>query len=226
MSHEPLAGHPGGGAHAAADAEAAGPRVRRELRDALVCGLAVTVLGVALGLLWLWLAPRVPLFTDGKAVYLKDPEGEEAIGADGTFILLALAAGVLSAVAVFLARVKGGVGLVVGLALGALLGSVVAWRIGVWLGPETDVVAAAKAAGANGTFDGPLKLDAKGGLLAWPFAAVLIHLMLTSIFTPRDPEPPFEQDPGFAEDPGFANGPGFADGPGKGAAPEARRDTW
>ncbi|CDR11439.1 predicted protein [Streptomyces iranensis] len=39
------------------------------------------------------------------------------------------------------------------------------------------------------TFDGPLKLGAKGALLAWSMAAMVIHLALTGLFGPRDPEP-------------------------------------
>lgn len=166
-----------------------GPLLRRELRDAALWGLAVAVAGVVLGLLWLWLAPRVPLVNDGRAVYLKDPEGEEAMGADGTFVLLGLAFGVVSGLVVFLFRRSGGVGLVVGLAVGGLLGSVLAWRLGVWLGPDTDLVAAAKAAGKGATFDGPLKLQAKGALLAWPLLAVGMHLLLTALFGKHDPDP-------------------------------------
>ncbi|MET9360939.1 hypothetical protein ABZX93_08510 [Streptomyces sp. NPDC006632] len=171
------------------------PTMKKDVRDAVIVAVAVTVAGVALGLLWLWLAPRVPLIADDKAVFLKDTEGEEAIGGDGTFILLALGLGALSAVAVFLFRRKGGIPLVVGLAVGSLLGSVLAWRLGIWLGPNQDVVAAAKAAGKGVTFDAPLKLDAKGALLAWPIAAMGVHLGLTALFGPRDPEPAWQVPP-------------------------------
>lgn len=174
--------------------------MKKDLRDAVLVALAVTLAGVALGLLWLWLAPKVPLIADDKAVFLKDTEGEEAIGGDGTFILLALGLGALSAAAVFLLRKNGGIALVVGLAVGALLGSVLAWRLGIWLGPNQDVVAAAKAAGKGVTFDAPLKLDAKGALLAWPIAAMAVHLGLTALFGPRDPDPEWPVSP--LEDPG------------------------
>lgn len=195
----PAAGGQAGGAHPSPwpaapggghSAEKPGPRVGREVTEALFCTLAVTVLGVVLGLLWVWLAPRIPLFSDGKAVFLRDPEGEEAIGADGTFVLLALAAGAVTGVAVFLARRRGGVGVVVGLALGGLLASVVAWRTGIMLGPDTDVVATAKAVGEGNTFDGPLELRAKGALLAWPMVASIVHLLLTGMLVPDDDEAP------------------------------------
>ncbi|WP_326690986.1 MULTISPECIES: hypothetical protein [unclassified Streptomyces] len=194
-SAPPPISYPGGAdqGHGSGFGHGDGLLVRRELRDGVVCAVAVAVVGVLLGLLWLWLAPRVPLFTDGKAVYLKDPEGEESVGADGTFTLLGLAFGLVAGIVVFLCRKKGGVGLVVGLTVGGLLGSLLAWRVGVWLGPETDLVAAAKAAGKNATFDAPLKLQAKGALLAWPLAAIVVHLVLTGFFGPRDPDPEPEQ---------------------------------
>ena len=94
--------------------------LKRDARDAILVVVALTVLGIALGLLWLWLAPRVPLISSDKAVFLKDTEGEEAVGADGTFALLALGFGAVSAAAVFFFRRRGGIALVVALALGGL----------------------------------------------------------------------------------------------------------
>ncbi|MGW3951572.1 AAA family ATPase [Streptomyces sp. NPDC004752] len=170
-----------------------GPGMKSEVREAAVVAVAMVLCGVLLGLLWWWLAPHVPLVGDrvGKSwvVYLKDSEGEQAIGVDGTFTLLALAFGVVSAVVVFLVRRRGGVPLVVGLAVGGLLGSLLAWRLGVWLGPTQDVIAHAKAAGKGVTFSAPLKLGARGALLAWSVAALVVHLGLTALFGPRDPDP-------------------------------------
>ncbi|MEV6668591.1 hypothetical protein [Streptomyces sp. NPDC051162] len=165
------------------------PGLRAELREAAVVAAVVAVAGVLLGLLWVWLAPRVPLISDGKAVYLKNSEGEQAIGADGTFALLALGFGVLSSAVVFWFRRRGGIPLVAGLAAGSLLASLIGWRLGVWLGPSSDVVATAKSVGKGVVFDAPLKLGAKGVLLAWPLAAMVVHLGLTAAFGPRDPEP-------------------------------------
>ena len=177
--------------------------MKTELRDAAVTAVAVTLGGVLLGVLWWWLAPHVPLVGDvvqgSWVVYLADSEGEQAIGVDGTFTLLALAFGVVSALAVFLLRRRGGVPLVVGLGLGGLLGSLIAWKVGVWLGPGSDVIAHAKAAGKGVDFSAPLKLGAKGALLAWSFAALVVHVGLTALFGPRDPEPYLE--PGVPNDP-------------------------
>ncbi|MEU4498171.1 DUF2567 domain-containing protein [Streptomyces sp. NBC_00210] len=181
-------------------AEGGGADLKTDLRDAAVVLVAVAIAGVALGLLWLWLAPRVPLISNGKAVFLKDTEGEEAVGADGTFALLALAFGAVSAAAVFWIRRRGGIALVVALALGGLLGSLLAWGIGEWFGPTDDVVAHARAVGEGVTFDAPLELKATGAVLAWPVAAMVVHLALTALFGPRDPEP--EWPTGYGPGPG------------------------
>ncbi|MEU4843575.1 ABC transporter permease [Streptomyces gilvosporeus] len=172
-----------------ATAEDGGPGLARELREAALIALVVALCGLLLGALWNWLAPHTPLISDTKAVYLKNTEGEEAIAADGTFILLSLALGVLTAAAVFLLRRRGGVPLVVALALGGLLGALLGWRMGMWLGPTVDVAAHAKQVGPGVTFDGPLLLGMKGALLAWPVAATLTHLVLTALFGPADPQP-------------------------------------
>ncbi|MCL7366896.1 MULTISPECIES: hypothetical protein [Streptomyces] len=191
-----------------------GPGMLKEVRQAVVTAVVVALFGALLGVLWWKLAPSVPLVGDAAGgswvVYLKDSEGEQAIGVDGTFTLLALAFGAVSAVAVFLLRRSGGVPLVVALGAGGLLGSLVAWRLGVWLGPTQDVIAHAKEVGKGVTFSAPLKLGAKGALLAWSFAALVVHLGLTGLFGPRDPEP----DPWPAPAAGqYPQGPGaYGDG--------------
>ncbi|WP_431948801.1 ABC transporter permease [Actinacidiphila sp. bgisy167] len=167
----------------------------RELKSGALTAVLVAVTGVLLGLLWLWLAPRIPLVSDGKAVYLKDTEGEQAIGADGTFVLLGLCIGVLTGALVYWRNRRGGVGVVLGMAVGGVLGSLLAWRLGSWLGPTSDLIAHARAVGAKKVFDGPLELQAKGALLAWPIGAVLTHLALTTAFTSRDEQPPAAQPP-------------------------------
>ncbi|MEV4868711.1 ABC transporter permease [Streptomyces syringium] len=172
-----------------AEEAADGPGLHVELRQAAAVAAVVSLAGVLLGLLWLWLAPRVPLISDGKAVYLKATEGEQAIGADGTFVLLAVGFGAVSAALVFWFFRRGGIPLVIGLALGSLLASVIGWRLGVWLGPSSDVAASARAAGRGVVFDAPLRLAAKGALLFWPLSAMAVHLGLTAAFGPRDPEP-------------------------------------
>lgn len=167
--------------------------VLREVRTGAVVAVAVGVFGVLFGLLWLWLSPRVPIVSDGQAIYLKDGEGEQAIGIDGWFTLLGAAFGLVSGVVVFCFRRRGGIAVVIGLAVGGLLASLLAWRVGVWLGPSGDLRARAEEAGVGKAFDKPLELQAKAALLIWPMLAMLAHLVVTAAFGPRDPEPPADR---------------------------------
>ncbi|MBQ0830473.1 AAA family ATPase [Streptomyces tagetis] len=189
----PPAGDPVPGTAYDPDGEQDGPGMLTEVRQAVVAGVAVVLSGALLGVLWWRLAPTLPLVGDESGgnwvVYVKDSEGEQAIGVDATFILLALAFGALCGAVVFLLRRRGGVPLVVSLGVGGLLASLLAWRVGVWLGPTQDLIAHARQAGKGVTFAAPLKLRAKGALLVWPVAALLVHLGLTGLFGPRDPDP-------------------------------------
>ncbi|MGR4883562.1 hypothetical protein ACIPUC_29690 [Streptomyces sp. LARHCF249] len=160
-----------------------------EVRDGAAVALAVGVAGVLLGLLWVWLAPRVQYVSNGESVFLRNSESEARIGSDGTFFLLSAGLGVVSAVGTFLWRRGGGVPLVIGLAVGSLFAALVGWRFGLWLGSSSDLAAAAAKAGKGVPFDAPLQLLAHGALLVWPMAAVLVHLALTALWSPRDPDP-------------------------------------
>ncbi|WP_407564334.1 hypothetical protein [Streptomyces sp. 184] len=173
-----------GGRRAKDDTDFAG-----ELWQAFLLLVGVAALGLLLGFLWERLAPRVPLVVRGGEAWLKESESEDAISIDGTFALLGLAFGAVTALAVFLWRRRGGWPLVLGLALGALLGAVLAWQFGIWLGPPENVSQRAREIGDGGGLDAPLELKAKGALLAWPGAAMAVHLVLTGLFGPRDPEP-------------------------------------
>lgn len=210
---------------------------RSDLRTAILVMFAVAVSGLLLGLLWWWISPKVPLISDGTAVFLKDSEGEQPIGSDGWFALLGCGLGALSAGVVFWRVRRGGVAVVIGLAVGSLLASLIGWRLGMRLGPSDDVVARAKQVGAAHVFDGPLKLQAKAALLAFPFGAMLTHLVLTAGFGPRDPQAGTGGDGGWGAHHGptvTPDGPGAAaspvqPGPGGPAAatdPQATADPW
>ncbi|MYS11763.1 DUF2567 domain-containing protein, partial [Streptomyces sp. SID6041] len=180
------------------------PITAAEVLQGVLVTLVSAIAGAVLGVLWLNLAPRILLISDGKGVYLRNSEGESAIGADGTFVLLALAFGAVAALVVFLLRRRGGVPLVLGLALGGVLGSLLAWGLGAYFGPTSDVVAHAKAVGPNVTFEAPLELNlGAAAMLAWPLAAMIVHLGLTAAFGPRDAEPEaWDQPKTYTQGPG------------------------
>lgn len=185
----PFPPYPGGQAGSGGTGDGRGAVGAEILRGALVA-VAVAACGVILGLLWLWLAPRVPLVSDGRDVYLKDTEGEQAIGGDGTFAIIAAVLGVVTAAVVFWRYRRGGVAIVIGLAVGGFLAALLGWWIGAELGPTANIRGHALAVGPNKVFDGPLKIRARSVLVVWPAAAMLAHLCLTAALGPRDPLPP------------------------------------
>jgi hypothetical protein len=159
--------------------------------------LGCALLGLAVGAVWCAIAPHVVLYADSSAVYLKYPEGEQSAAADGWFAVLGAIAGLLTgALAYALTRRRsGGAAVPVSLVLGGLVGGVVAWQLGVALGPAQNIVAHAKSVPAGQVFDAPLALRAKAALLAWPFLACLVLLLATLAFTPREPQPEPEETP-------------------------------
>ena len=167
----------------------------RTLRTELLIGTALlagsALLGLLMGLVWHWVAPRVPLYADSSDIYLLDPEGEQSIAADMYFGIIGAVCGLVTGgLAYWRSRAReGGVGVAVGLALGGLLGGYVAWKLGVALGPSGNIVATAKSVPLGRTFYGPLALTAKSVLLFWPAAALLALVALTALFTPK-PAPP------------------------------------
>ncbi|MFI5527978.1 hypothetical protein ACIA8O_05410 [Kitasatospora sp. NPDC051853] len=172
-----------------------------ELRIGAVITAAGAVLGAVMGVLWLQLAPRVMLIAGSDAIRYVDPEGEQRAGADGTFALLGLGAGVLCALVAFVLtrRRGGGIAVATGLAVGGLAGSVIAWQLGTRLGPSTDVVASAKKAGQGVQFSAALELGAHGALLVWPMAAMILLLALSAAFGKREPDPsPYWAGPDWA----------------------------
>ncbi|MER5867304.1 hypothetical protein [Kitasatospora sp. NPDC002040] len=163
-----------------------------ELRIGALLTLAGVAVGAVVGALWLWLAPRVMLVAGSDAIRYVDPEGEQRAGADGTFALLGLGAGALCALAAFLLtrRRGGGIAVAGGLALGGLAGSLLAWKLGTWLGPGADVIGNAKKAGQGVEFSAAIELGAHGALLVWPMTAMVLLLALSAAFGKREQDPP------------------------------------
>lgn len=160
------------------------PPSRVELRTvaALLAGLAAV--GALLGVLWEQLAPRLAYLVDqpGRALPVV-PEAEEYVAADGRFVLLTLAAGVVAGLACwFVKRARGPV-VLVGLAAAGLLGAVVTWRVGLALGTG---YAQADLQEVGRTIFQPLTLKARAGLVVEPVAAVLVYLLAAGFSARND----------------------------------------
>ncbi|MGF1426246.1 hypothetical protein [Kitasatospora sp. LaBMicrA B282] len=172
------------------------PTPWRRLSPELLVGApilgACLVLGVLMGAMWFWLAPEVPLVVHGQSVLYVDPEGEQAAGADSVFVLLGLGFGLVAAAGAFWRTRQRGGGIVVAgvLTAGGLAASWIAWQLGVLFGPTGNIVAHAKQVGDGHTFNEALALGAKGALLAWPMASLVLLLALTATFGKREQDPP------------------------------------
>ena len=160
---------------------------RRELRTAaLVVGWSALA-GLPVGLVWWLVAPLPRIAKRADGLYRAGGEGNEAaIAADGWFAVLAVLAGVVIALVVYLLTRPGRVLPLVGLAVGGLLGAVVAWRFGALLG-RAPIEATARGLEVGARFDGPLDVSALGVLLAWPLAAVITYFAVSAGSETGDP---------------------------------------
>lgn len=131
-----------------ADASPQLPRPRVVVRADLMPGLrvlgAVAVLGLPLGWLWSRLAPaeiaavvagpRAGQLGAGQLGVLPLPgQSEHRFDAMATFVLLGLAMGVLTGVALWLLRGRRGPVVLVAAVLGSLIAAWLAMRVGLWL---------------------------------------------------------------------------------------------
>jgi hypothetical protein len=160
------------------------PTPASDLRDILrVTGqlsLIALALGLAVGLAWLWLVPEVRLRVSGDGAFLDEVEGGRVFARDGWFAVLAGVAGVCTALAGWFRHRGEPVPLILGLAIAGLLGTVLAWRLGVALGP--DPVADQRASLPEGQpLQAPLRIDAPGVLFTWSIASIATVFVITLV---------------------------------------------
>ena len=124
-----------------------------------------------LGTLWYFLAPRVALRKVEGGLSFVDAQPSGFIAADSVFALLALVLGLVAAIVVWrsLAPPRGWT-LSLGLALGGVVASILAWRIGLAWQP-TNLIDLAQGLPLGSVSNAPIKLEAPGFLVALPIAA-------------------------------------------------------
>ncbi|MEV0806689.1 DUF2567 domain-containing protein [Micromonospora sp. NPDC050200] len=166
--------------------EPSGDRPRRPLAATGAIVLALTVLGVPLGLLWAAVAPDTPVVKTAAGAVYAQPQPEQPIAADGWFSLLGLGFGVLAAIGLWVVlRRRRGPAVLAGSALGALGAALVAWQVGrrVGLAGYQRLLAHAP----DGTaFTKPADLRAGGiewlfGLLPVPFGDLLLPAFAVAV---------------------------------------------
>ncbi|CAA9267664.1 MAG: hypothetical protein AVDCRST_MAG41-2720, partial [uncultured Corynebacteriales bacterium] len=160
------------------------PPGRTELATAAALLLGLAVLGALLAPLWVRLAPRLDFRVDqpGRALPVV-PSAEEYIAADGRYVLLTLAAGLLAGLVAWrVARSRGPL-VLLALAAGGLLGAVLTWRLGLRLGTGYQP---ADLQEVGRIVQQPLTLRARAALVVEPFAAVVVYLLAAGFAARND----------------------------------------
>ncbi|HST65695.1 MAG TPA: hypothetical protein VLM05_10950 [Mycobacteriales bacterium] len=160
------------------------PPSKREWTTALglIAGLAAA--GAAVAPLWVHLAPRLAFRVDqpGRALPVV-PEAEEYVAADGRYVFITLAVGVVAALVCWLLRRTRGPLIMVALAAGGLLGAIVTWRLGLRLGTgyqPSDLQVVGKV------LYQPLTLRARAALVVEPVAALIVYLLAVGFSARND----------------------------------------
>ncbi len=187
-SHEPLApGYP------YQTLEAAVEQPPRRLAGAIMAGVSVAVvtavLGAGVGWLWAEVAPRIAVVKGDGGFYYADPEPEQAVAADGWFVILGAIAGILLAVAAWhVLRRYRGPAIMAGLAVGSLAGAMIAWWVGYKIG-MAQFAAVRDTAAMGARVNAPLglritDLDPDRALLSVPNGVAAIQaLVAVGVYT-------------------------------------------
>ena len=136
------------------------------------------LLGAPMGLLWSELAPHARVVISAGGATIADGATEVFVAADGWFLAVCVAIGVLTGFLAWLVARRSGPFVVVALAIGGLLGAWIASEVG--MRPGQDELRAAAAAGIQGEYVANVALQATQVLLAWPVAALGTFLALVA----------------------------------------------
>jgi hypothetical protein len=154
------------------------PRLRRlqllRWRDDLLAGTVVAavsvLLGAPVGLLWAALAPHAHVGVDAAGASVVDAATEVFIAGDGWFLGLTLLVGVVSGVVCWLLARRSAPFAIIGLAVGGLLASYIASKVGIRVGQDS--LRAAVRSGRPGTYVANVALQAHVAVLVWPLGAL------------------------------------------------------
>lgn len=160
----------------------AGPHTHADLRVAGIVVLALAALGALLGVVWsAWSGPQQRAYVIAPGKLYPFDEVETRVAADGRYLVLVAAAGLVAAlVAWFVRAANRGPLLVLALAAGGLAGAALTWWVGYLTG--------------GGTYDGkpgttipqlPLTLHMTGFVAVEPAVAALVYGLFVA-FSARD----------------------------------------
>ncbi len=147
---------------------------RRKASAVIVAGLIFgVVIGLALGVIWWRLAPRVQIGVESGQLIDFQPTG--FLASDVTFAFLAILAGILVTIGLATMRREHLVSVLIAGVLSGVVGSLAMWWVGHSLGGvEIDGLAGTQ----DQVIDGPLVVHMPAVLLMWPIAAAGVVTVL------------------------------------------------
>ncbi|GAB3454991.1 hypothetical protein GCM10027570_35450 [Streptomonospora sediminis] len=145
-------------------------------------------LGLPLGLLWWALAPRPRVTVGRDDAVLPYPVSEANFAVDGYFTIIMLVTGLLCGYGIYLVQFRLAardtadlrMACLLGMAAGAVLGSVLAWQVGTLI-DAGDFRRATEAADPGTVIRSGLTLHALSALTVWPFVAVLQYGLFDAV---------------------------------------------
>lgn len=167
------------------------PTWRTRLREDVLAFLSIVALTVLLGapagLLWSAIAPRFTVVRQDGELSLPNIESTKAfIGADGTYVVIVLALGLVCGALAWRFARRHGPATILGLTVGGLLAALVAAAVGLRPGASEAVQSLRDTTKGSGSFDlflgarnqttGDFSLRAAWAPVVWPVASLIAFL--------------------------------------------------
>jgi hypothetical protein len=176
--------------------------LRPELTVAVWVIATLVLVGVLAALVWAWAVPSMTYqINDSGQLAVRSSEPEQPIAADGWFAIIALFVGLLAGFRAWWHTKGHEPGVVGGLVVGGLLGSVTMLAIGGLVRPSN--LEDAASAGVGTRLHAGLAVHTPGVLLLESVAAALVWLVLDLLIPRDDPAVP-EAEPTFTPPPRHA----------------------
>jgi hypothetical protein len=151
----------------------------RKASAVIAAGLIVgLVSGLALGVVWWRLAPRVPVVVRPGDSFPQGYQPEGYLAADAAFGVLALVAGIAITIGLANMRREHLASVLVAGLLAGVVGTAAMWVVGTRLG-SVDIQGLSATTTSDVVVDAPLRVAMPGMFLMWPLGAALVVTILS-----------------------------------------------
>jgi hypothetical protein len=155
-----------------------GMSTARRASAVIVAGLIVgLVSGLALGVVWWRLAPRVPVVVRPGVSFPQGYQPEGYLAADAAFGILALIAGIAITIGLANMRREHLASVLVAGVLSGVVGTAAMWFVGTRLG-HVDIQGLSATTTDDVVVDAPLRVAMPGMFVMWPLGAAAVVTIL------------------------------------------------